>query len=106
MSLPELSQACAEGVAVVRRTLARSGAATDELVTITQSPLQWSPFVLGLAVHVLRRPDLIDSAERLRDQMMMQSRRVEGLPTTTALGDLVVWSPRPSRQSATVQPLN
>jgi hypothetical protein len=106
LALPELSEACAEGVSTVRQALARTRCAPDELVTITRSPLEWSPFILGLSFHVLRRPDLIDSAQRLRDQMLMQARRVEGLPTATALSDLAVWSPRAARLTVVAPPLN
>ena len=98
-SLPDTRQPCAEAVNLIRNALTGSGARPDELLTLAQSPLQWSPFVLGLSVHVLRRPDLLAIAERLRDQMLAQARRVEGPPTSTDLGQLVVWdrAPKPDR---------
>ena len=94
-ALPDVAQTCAAGVSVIQQALARSHAKPDELVLVAQSPLQWSALILGLSVHVLRRPGLLGSAERLRDQMMAQARRVEGLPTSTDMRDLGAWSPRP-----------
>ena len=79
-SLAELSEvawSCGPALVSLRAQLDRAGSAPHDVVTISQPPLSWSPLVMGLALHVLARPTLLPLAERLRDQMAAQAKRIE-----------------------------
>ena len=90
-SLPETAEACGPAIAALRARLASTASAPSEMVTIAEPPLTWSPIIIGLAAHVLLRPALLPIAERLRDQMMAQSRHVEGVPSSVHPARLAEW---------------
>jgi hypothetical protein len=76
-AMPEVADTCRPSIEWLREQIAASSQAADELLTVAQPPLAWSPLVIGLAMHVLTRPNLLDLAERLRVQMMAQAKRLE-----------------------------
>ena len=76
-NLPEVANTCRPQIEWLRQQVDDSTVGADELLALAQPPLSWSPLVIGLAIHVLTKPTLLQLAERLRSQMMAQAKRLE-----------------------------
>ena len=91
-SSPETSEISTPAVAALRRQLEGRTSDPEEMVTISQPPLSWSPLIMALSLSVLCKPDLLAVAERLRDQMTMQVRRgTDGLADVGETTDMRRW---------------
>lgn len=78
-------------MAELQASLEQQRCGAEEPVSIRQSPIQWSPLVLGLAVRVLQQPELLPVVEQLRDQMEMQARKIDGLMAMDESPNTVSW---------------
>lgn len=91
-SSPQTSEISTPAVAALRRQLEGRTSDPEEMVTISQPPLSWSPLIMALSLSVLCKPDLLTVAERLRDQMAMQARRgTDGLADVSETTEMRRW---------------
>ncbi len=93
--LPQTAESCAPAIAALQARLAETEGYPDELFTIGQPPLNWSPLVFALSLHVLHDSTLLPVAERLRNQMEMQTRRIEGAVRPEDPAELRRWAKAP-----------
>jgi hypothetical protein len=94
--MPEVAETCAPAIRELRSQLAATERDADELVTVSQPPLSWSPLIIGLAMHVLTHPTLLGTAEHLRGQMVAQARRIESPMRTDYPAQFKRWPESPS----------
>ncbi len=93
--LAETAESCGPAIATLEVRLSESEGYPDELLTIAQPPLGWSPLIFGLSLHVLRTPILLPIAEHLRNQMEMQVKRIEGAVRLEDPTELRRWQEAP-----------
>ena len=88
---PETAKSCSRALDSLKAQTERSPRPPDETLTIAQPPLNWSPVIFGLSLRVLQDPTLLPIAERLRDQMEAQARRIDGMVAPELGGDEKAW---------------
>jgi hypothetical protein len=89
--LPEATRAFGRTISELRAELERSACPADRMLCVSRSPLAWSGIVVGLSLHVLRRPDLLIIAERLRAQLSAQAKCLEGRVDSGWVASLRAW---------------
>ncbi len=90
-SLPQTSESCGSAIAALEDSLAGAESDPDQLVTLAQPSIQWSPLIFALSLHVLYSPSLLPIAERLRNQMEMQAKGIEGAVYPDEEGEGLQW---------------
>lgn len=93
--LPTIADACRTPLEWLRGRIDGLPPRSDEPVTISLPPLEWSPLAIGLAIHVFTRPGLVDLAERLRSQMMAQAKLLESPVDLDCSEDIRRWPAAP-----------
>ena len=89
--LPEATRAFGRTISDLRSELEQSACPADRMLCVSRSPLAWSGIVVGLSLHVLRQPDLLIIAERLRAQLSAQAKCLEGRVDSGWVASLRAW---------------
>lgn len=95
-ALEATRESCGPALAALRAQLRSARCEPDELLTIAQPPLSWSPLITGLAYHVLSADSLLPIAERLRDQMMAGARKIESVVRCEGPAEIQSWPSSPA----------
>ncbi len=89
--LAETAERCGPAIDTLEARILESDGYPDELLTIAQPPLNWSPLVFALSLHVLHAPTLLPIAEHLRNQMEMRMKQIEGTVRVKDPAELRRW---------------
>lgn len=94
-TLPQTAEICKLAIATLQVQLGETEGNPSQMLTISQPPLNWSPLIFGLSLHVLLTPTLLPLAERLRSQMEMQTKRIEGAVRMEDPSEADLWEKAP-----------